>query len=254
MMRRLSGALLIPMVFGGLTRAEETAPTTPLSTVTIHMNSVHPRDVLAEITKQTDVGFQVWPENLYEQQRGPNSGLRTSIDLNVDQQTLWSAVDAFCSAAGFVPQNIGNTPAIAFQESNGRSAFGKRPQSIGPIATVVVDSLERNHTLALDAENPQVQRSCGAHLSAYIDPRVRMMKFQNRPSIERADDDNSQSIAVAQNGQSNSQDAYCKWLVQGVFVPLDYDPQISHKLVALKGSIKITVAADVEKLEFDDLD
>jgi hypothetical protein len=99
-----------------------------------------------------------------------------------------------------------------------------------------------------------VQRNCGVNLIAYVDPRIRMLKFQNQPSIERADDENSNSIAVAQAGQPNSQDAYCKWMIQNIFVPLDYDPQTSHKLAVLKGSIRVTVAAETEKIEFDDLE
>ena len=29
-----------------------------------------------------------------------------------------------------------------------------------------------------------------------VDPRVRMIKFENQPTIEKAEDENSQSIAV----------------------------------------------------------
>src|SRR5690349_17866898 len=57
-------------------------------TVTIHMDSMHPREVLAEFTKQTSAGFQIWPDNLYEQERGPNNPIPKSIDVNVDNATF----------------------------------------------------------------------------------------------------------------------------------------------------------------------
>ena len=149
---------------------------------------------------------------------------------------------------------MGNNSALSLQESNGRSIFGKRPQSVGPLATVLVDSVMRNHTISLEQENPQVQRSCGVQLITYVDPRIRMLKFQNQPIIERAEDDAGQSIVVAPSGQANEQDAYTRWQIQNVFVPLDYDPQTSHKLTILKGAIRVAVAAEIEKFEFTDLD
>lgn len=234
-------------------RAEDPQGTAP-PPITMHLTSVHPRDAIAELVKQTDVSVQIWPENLYEQQRGPGNMLPQSVDVNADGRPFWSVLDDICTGAKLFPQNMGNNASVTLQESNGRSAFGRRPQSVGALATVVADSLQRNHTIALDSDNPQVQRSCGATLVAYVDPRVGMIKFQNQPNIEKAEDENSQSIAVAPTGQPGWNDAWCKWMVQNTFVPLDYDPQTSHKLATLKGSIRVTVAADVDKIEFTDLE
>ncbi len=247
-------ALLLLMTLAPGAGADDTTPSSAPSTITMHLNSIPPRDVLAELNKQTDAGVGVWPENLYDQQRGAGDKLVRSIDVDIDQATFWSALDAICSAGGLFPQPMGNNSSISLQEANGRTAFGKRPQSIGPMSTVLVDSLQRNHTIALDADNPQVQRSCGAQISAYVDPRLRMLKLQNQPVVDQADDENGKSILVAPTGQPGEQDAYCRWLAQNLFVPLDYDPQVSHKLATLKGSIKVTVAAEVDKIEFADMD
>src|SRR5258708_7852908 len=97
-------ASLLCIVLPSLVSADE--PAAP-PTVTMHMTSVHPKEAIAEFTKQTGVAFSAWPENLYEQNRGANNRLPTSIDVNLDQATLWTAIDAIASAADLLPQNMG---------------------------------------------------------------------------------------------------------------------------------------------------
>jgi hypothetical protein len=245
---------LISLVVASLyltARADDSSTVPAPAAITIHMTSMSPTDVIAELNKQTDAGVQVWPENMYDQNF--NNNLPRSIDVNLDQATFWTSVDAICTAAALFPQPMGNNSSISLQQAGGRSVFGKRPQSVGPLSTILVDSVMRNHTIAMDSDNPQVQRSCGVQLIAYVDPRIRMLKFQNQPEIDRADDDNGQAIYAPPKDQPGEQDAYTRWQTQNIFVPLDYDPQTSHKLSVLKGSIKAIVAAEVAKIEFTDI-
>jgi hypothetical protein len=220
------------------------------STVTIHMEGVHPHDVMDELTKQTGVAFAVWPDQLYQQ----NQQLPTSITLNLDQATFWTAVGAMCEGAHLQPWNFNNSGAITFQQSDGHEPFGKRPQSAGPMGTIVVDSIQRNHSISFRDDDPQVQRNCGVEIKAFVDPRVRMMKFQNQANVDTAEDENGESIVVAPgNATPNFQDSQTKWEIQGLNIPLNYDPEKSHKLATLKGSVRVMVASDVAKIEFDDL-
>src|SRR5262245_40199452 len=115
-------------------RAEENGTPQPIS---MHLSSIHPRDALAELTKQTGVSIQVWPENIYEQQRGfGGNRLPQSIDADFESVTFWTALDKICTSASLRPQYMGNNSGIQLQESYNQPPFGKRPQSIGPLATV----------------------------------------------------------------------------------------------------------------------
>ena len=72
---RYTVACVIAVLVSSVIRADETSPNTAPTTITMHMTSVHPRDALAEFTKQTDVPLQIWPEQLYEQHRGMGNRL-----------------------------------------------------------------------------------------------------------------------------------------------------------------------------------
>jgi hypothetical protein len=239
------------LVLSGNVFADDADQVAAPGVVTMHMDGVHPRDAMDELTKQTGVAFAVWPEQLYQQ----NRQLPASITVNLDQATFWSVVGAICEQAHLAPENINNTGGITFQQSDGRSPFGKRPTSVGPMGTVVVESIQRNHSISFDQDNPQVQKNCGVQLSVYVDPRVRMMKFQNQVNVDKAEDEKGQSIAVAVvgNGQANFQETYTNWQIPGLNAPLNYDPETSHTLATLQGSVRVMVAAEVAKIEFDDL-
>src|SRR5947207_1917150 len=66
--------------------------------VTMHVNSVSPREALEEFVKQTGFPVEAWPPQLWEQQRG-NSRFPTSISIDVDQKPYWVAMQALCDAA-----------------------------------------------------------------------------------------------------------------------------------------------------------
>ena len=80
--RRVIGVIAIAWVTS--VRAEDSSQGTAPPAITMHLTSVHPRDAIAELVKQTDASIQVSPENLYEQQRGPGNTLPQSIDVNAD--------------------------------------------------------------------------------------------------------------------------------------------------------------------------
>jgi hypothetical protein len=241
----LAASALIP----GFAFAEDAKEVTPPSTITMHMNSMHPRDVVAEFTKQTGVPLQFWPEQMYDQNHG--NSLPVSINVDADQESFWTVLDKICTAAKLCPQQMGQQQPICLQQSGDRTPFGKRPQFVGPRATITADSLQRNHSIGLDSDNPQVSKSCGVQLSAFVDPRVRVIKYRGNASLEKCEDESGQYVAADVHGD-NWQDAYNPWQF-AVNVPLDYDAQVSHKLSILKGSVHVMAAAEIEKIEFEDL-
>jgi len=73
-------------------------------------------------------------------------------------------------------------------------------------------------------------------------------QVQNQATIEKAEDENSQSLSVAPNGQPELerrvlQNGWCR--IRSCH--LITTAQSSHKLATLKGAIRVTVAADVDK-------
>jgi hypothetical protein len=250
----IAGLILVACLTRAVPAQDATPPdrATVAGLMTLHLDSMHPRDVIAEITRKTGISIAIWPENLYEQNRGPGNPLPTSVTINADQQPFWSVMDDLCGSAGLRPQQMGQGNTITLQE-NRLGLFGARPKSMGPQATILVSSIQRNHSISFDSANPQVQRSCGISLGAYIDPRLHVMRYQSPPQVDTADDENGKSVLNASDQHPNWSDPNCTWQLPDLFAALDYDPQVSHKLAVLKGSIKVTIAAEIERMEIPDL-
>ena len=249
MPKSLCIALAFLLVAIAPTRAQDSSATSQPALITLKLESTHPRDAIAELAKQAGVSLAPWPEQLWEQ----NRNLPTSISLDIDGKSFWTALDALCTAAHLQPANTDGHGGLSLQQSDGQSVFRKRPQSVSGLATVVADSVQRNHTLSLDSDNPQAEHNCGLSLTAYVAPRLRLLKYHPQPTVEAATDESGKSIAAQAAGQPGLQDAAIRWQLANLSVPLDYDAANSHTLAALKGSISVTVAAEVEMFELDDL-
>jgi hypothetical protein len=246
-------------LFSGIARAEEGAATelkpTPL---TVKAEGVHPRDLLAELSKAAGVSVEVWPENLWTQNYGRNGPPKT-VTVDLEDKPFWTVMDAFCKESKLYPMNMGNNRGVTLQWRGGgqiEGIFGKRPVAQSENGVVVATQVQRNHTLDLNGETPTANRRCGLSIEVYVDPRLRMTNYDGNAKIESATDENGNSLYQEQPGNPggrNLNQAYCSWKLDGMFIPLDYDPEKSHKLASIKGSVRIVAAGAVEKMEITDL-
>lgn len=229
-----------------------TPPSTQAVPVTLHLDSMPPADAVGEFTKKTGVPVQFWPQNLFEQNYGPN-GPSSSISVSVDNQPLWVALDAICAESHLQPVITGQGENITLQFTGGNYVpLSKRPSSVNPNSTIVVESIQRSNSVSFQSDPPMENHSCGISLSAYIDPRIHPLS-QHGATVETAVDESGKSIAAPQNQQGVNYGPSVMWKIDNIFVPLDYDPQVSHKLADFKGSIEISVASESDKLEISDL-
>ncbi|HEX8521291.1 MAG TPA: hypothetical protein VF669_03480 [Tepidisphaeraceae bacterium] len=249
-------AMLLILNLPSLLRAED-HPTTAPANVTLKLDGVPPQQALDEFSSKTGVALKVWPETLLTENRKSYS-IPETVSLDVQDKTFWEAFGELCAALHLQPTNMGSNEEAITLQSHGSSAKGPfaGPQSVSPSATVVVTSIQRNHTISFDRENPEPSTACGINIVAYVDPRLRPMKYNSRPSLDKAEDENGKSLIKesSENSSPNMNDMYVRWQVQHTFIPLDYQPNESHKLANLKGSIALQVAAEVETLEIPDID
>jgi hypothetical protein len=214
----------------------------------------HPSEVLAEFSKATGVNVTVWPENLWDQKRGQGNQFPSSISVDIQNQPFWVALDTILQEVKLSPTNMGQGDMITLQHhGDNRPPLGRGPQCVTTYATVVAYQLQRNHSLSLDNENPQVSRSCGMNINVYLDPRLHPIRYQQRPTIEQAVDENGADIAAHESGNSSDNDMNLNWMIQGQFIGLDYDPEKSKTLAMLKGAVVVQCAAETEKFEVEDL-
>jgi hypothetical protein len=226
-----------------------------LTPITLKVESVHPKEALEELSKQIGMPVTVWPENLWNQNYG-NNGPATSVTLDIDQKPFWAAMEEICAQTNLFPQNMGN-PDVTLQWRGGgqsQGIFGKKPVSASEMGTVVVTQAQRSHTISFDADDPQPNRTCGISIEAYVDPRLRVANYSGSANIEKAEDENGNSIVPPSDNQSHSgmNQASNAWQLGSIFIPLDYEPEKTHKLATLKGSIKMMCAGAVEKFSVED--
>jgi hypothetical protein len=119
-------------------------------------------------------------------------------------------------------------------------------------STIVVESIQRSNSVSFQSDTPLESHSCGIALSAYIDPRIHPLSHHGA-TVETAVDEGGKSIAVQQNQSGVNYSPAVMWKIDSIFVPLDYDPQVSHKLADFKGSIQISAVTASDKLEIPDL-
>lgn len=246
------------MLLGRIALAEDVGQISPPATVSMHLENVETHKALAELTKQTGIEFPLWPEQLFEK----NKELPKKISVNLDDETFWPALDqilvaghlATCDSPYGLPGSSGSLRGIMLQGSNGWGILGKGPRSVGPLATVVGDRIEHKDVMPLSADGViEPQSSASMQMWVYVDPRIRMMKYQDRVVVERAEDEAGHSIAAAQSGRDIFRDTNTNWHTGPMTIPLDYSPQKSHQLALLKGTIKIIAAPEVDRVEFDNL-
>lgn len=256
MNKALGCAVLAFVMLAPAVRADDdNAVDIKVTPITLKMESVHPKEVFEELSKQTGVTVQVWPENLWNQNYG-NNGPPTSVTIDIDQKPYWAAMEEICTQTHLYPVNMGNNDALTLQWRGGDATgpFGKKPTFASENGTIVASSIQRSHTINFDQADPQPVRTCGINIEGYVDPRLRIASYSSQPTIEKAEDENGNSILPAQGPQNQSMNqVYTSWQIGNIFIPLDYDPEKSHKLATLKGSIKVIAAGAVERLELGDL-
>jgi hypothetical protein len=246
-MRALASLLVLFAIFACSVALADDDADVKLPLVTLNMKSVPVNSVIDALSKQTGVKFRRPEKN---GQRHP----RVSIDLK--DKTFSEALNTVCGKCRLCVQNVEPTGEIVldwFGEEQG--PFGKRPASVGPLATFVVDSITRNNALNYDADDPQPSHDINLTFSPYVDPRLHVIAMVSEPQIETATDENGDSILQqsASGGEPSTTGVEAAWSFQQFAVPLDYDPQKSKKLALLKGTLHVWAAIDEEMVKLDDL-
>ncbi|HTL30780.1 MAG TPA: hypothetical protein VL282_16235 [Tepidisphaeraceae bacterium] len=221
--------------------------------ITLKAEGVHPRDVMADLTKETGIPIYPYPEQMYQPNYG-GANLPTSVTIDVDRQPFWVAFEEFCKEAHLQPSWNGMEGIPLQNSGNGNGPFGKKPTSVGEHATFVADSLQRSHTINLDSDNPQAAKTCGMNISGFVDPRLRVNRYAASVTIEKAEDENGNSLAQQPQQENNAMNSMNNpWQIGSVFIPLEYDPEKSHKLAVIKGSFRVLAAGTLQKFSVDDL-
>jgi hypothetical protein len=231
--------------------AQENLPATQPTKITIKMDDVHPREVLAELAKQGHVFIEPNPKTLWEDAAKESDPPPTKVSIDIQDKPFWVALAQVCEECDLTPQGSANGDAIPIEFARHNGAFDKCPVSDGALATFVAMSIGRSSSIDFAKGNDQAERTCHVGLTGYFDPRLRIIEYHDAPAIESARDENGNDIALvpAEPDESTSNPSN-PWGL-GVEIPLNYQDNLSHKLALLKGAVHATNAIEFERFEID---
>lgn len=249
-MRFVRSCLWVGLVIGALgirARADDDSDV-KLPLVTLRMQSVLPNAAIDAFSKQSGVKLLRPTDD--------NGDAHRRVNIDIQEKPFSEALDAFCSKCRILPQAMNEHGEMQLEwRGDSKHIFGKRPKSVGPLATFVIDSINRDNQLNLDADEPEATHSSAITFTPYIDPRLHVIQWKNQADIEKAEDENGDSILLQEdsNGQSAANAIGPAWEFSQLSTPLDYDIAKSKKLAVFKGSVHVTAARVIEQMQVDNL-
>jgi hypothetical protein len=215
--------------------------------ITLHMKEANPREVFAEIARQSHADLPIWPSQLWADAR---MGPIPKVTLDMDQQPFWLALAQACQATSTHIQNMGMNQGITIaQGASGGMLAG--PLSTNGLFIVVADSASRNRQVSyitgrVFSNNDAIQ------FQLYADPKAHLMDAENQAVLTLATDDKGNSLIAPNNNV-----ARYRVTQQGMPItfsaPLHFPSDGYTKATKLKGTLGVRVAAKTSTLEIADV-
>lgn len=211
------------------------------SIITIRSESITPRELFRQLGEQAGVNFETAPPNLFDTQA------RAPVAIDIDHQPFWTAMRQINAATNITLSTWGNREM--------KLTSGQHPQGpnfvTGPYM-VVANRVSRSRTIDLGNQiGPQNQFV--VHLTAFAEPKLRLVRATGAARVESAVDENGRSLALPNldvNQYGYYQQLGNAWQVS---VPLSDIPNIGTRIATLKGSIAADLCTRFEHVEISDI-
>jgi hypothetical protein len=159
--------------------------------VTLQENSISPEQAFANLGELVGATFKPSQERLWS-----DSGRPSSIDVDIQNQPFWIAVNKLCELSR-VEIQFGSEAAIRLSSGNEGGAWGNSPVAITGPLMIVGSELHRTHTADL-REPVSIRKELYLAITIYIDPRVRLTQNVEPFKIREAVDEKGQHFTQFQ--------------------------------------------------------
>jgi hypothetical protein len=163
--------------------------TTGASLITLQMKGASPKEVFAEISRQASSELRPSPVNLWESKPWPK------VDLDIERQPFWNAIQEVCGKFGVAPQNNMAMEMVLGDRTAGPRLWGEAPYVISGPFLVVCGYINRSHSVDLN-QAKNVRRSCSVQFMIYPEPKMRVLQGTHAARIEEAVDEQGNSLAM----------------------------------------------------------
>jgi hypothetical protein len=216
--------------------------------ITLHMKEANPREVFAEIARQSHTDLPIWPPQLWTDAR---MGPVPKVTLDIDQQPFWLALTQACQATSTHVQNMGMNQGITIAQGGGGDMLAG-PQSTSGLFIVVAETASRNRQVSfvpgrVFPNNDTIQ------FQLYADPKVRLLDTENQAVLTLATDDKGNSL-IAPNNNNVARYRVTQQGMPIAFSALMHYPNDGYtKATKLKGTLQVRLAAKTSTLEIADV-
>lgn len=227
--------------------------------ITMHMNDVHPRQIVSELSRQSGIRFEFYPQDPWD--AGGLSAGKLSIDL--EREPFWDALRKVCEATGLSPMEHQPTVSGGMVLSQHGEQFGIWPTRHHGAFAVQLRRLRSDSSSMIElgvdpqgniAGNTNSNSSLSVEMRILVEPKIRLTGPAIEPILEAAVDEHGNDLTIAAQehrfgGRDGWASATTPWSVQAQF-PLDARAAAaSHKLARIKGRLQTEVATEVVRLE-----
>jgi hypothetical protein len=222
---------------------------TGTSFVTIHVKDAHPKEVLAELSRQAYADLtRTAPADLWDSKQWP------AVSIDAERQPFWVVMNELCAKAGLQPQvSVGAEREIVLAVRDpSLEPWGQgkvRPVVAGGFM-VMINTVSTRKYLDLNAPK-NVSRSCQMQVVVYPEPKLRVLQLASPTRVVEAVDERGNALAPPAAGTEYMQ-TITTWpcsLYIGLQPPLD----AGRRIARLRGTGRFVLQAKSEVAEIADV-
>ncbi len=227
------------------------------SMITLHEKDVLPRQLFADLSKQSGVNLEPYPSELWDMRQWP------TVSIDIDNQPFWTAMRALTDVTG-IDLRQWNDHLNLMQSGNGQRAG--RVYVSGPFQISLLSAM-RTQSINYGV-NEQVNSNFQLTFAAMAEPKLGVLRSSYLAKIDEATDDQGNSLlagaklpgmidrAVRQLANRQMEAAMSMNGGGGFWnftSNMDFPLDAGRRLALLRGSIGVVLRTASEAVEVPDL-
>ena len=198
------------------------------------------------MARQSFAELKPYPDNMWE-----SGGEWQKVTIDVDRQPFWVAMRDLASKSGVELRRVERRHAADARRRG--DEHGGRPVYSGEFL-IVANTLTRNQTVQLTNDGAgKTDDNFGLQLTAFAEPKLRVLRAGNMVKLEEATDDKGNSLVPGPNAAPRYYGYYSGAGAWHLFANLQYPKDPGTRITKLRASTTFTVQTRSQKVEVNNL-
>ena len=214
------------------------------TTIALRLDQAEASEAFAQLSRQLGHDVSPDPPELWRNKSWPR------VTLSADGLPFWEAFRNICRQVGVEPDFSDNGRFKFVSSDDGK--WAKTPSLV--VGPLLVQAVRITRTRTIEFADPAAaEQVCQLTISAYVEPKVRLLAEGSRMAIDSIVDEQGHSLLSddaddpAFNTIANNTRA---WESE---IDLSLPPHVGHKIARLKGTIHLQVPERIQSLEVQDI-